>query len=431
MPTFQIQFRRDTTENWENCNPVLAPGELGLEFAAGGVRLFKIGDGQTAWLDLPYCSGPKGDKFEFSDFTPEQIELLRGPKGESFKYEDFTPAQLAALIGPKGDDGNDGKAPVHEWNGTALKFQNPDGSWGQEVDLKGPKGDTTAATVPVASTTVAGVIIIGDNLEIDASGKAKAIVPSASDAKPSALGTASAGTSSAYARADHVHAKPSIPAVATATPSALGTAAVGTSTKYAREDHVHPKPTIPTASSTTPKANGTATVGTEDSFARGDHVHPADTSGVPVGTIVYFGKNNVPNGYLVCNGGSYSSTTYKGLYAVIGTAFGGNSTNFKVPNLIDKVAWGNATVGTTKNAGLPNITGFTKGTVIAGNVFQETNGAITSAIEGSISAYGRSIADGTVRGYGFEFNASNSNSIYGASTSVQPPALTLLPCIKY
>ena len=34
-------------------------------------------------------------------------------------------------------------------------------------------------------------------------------------------------------------ARSSIPAAASATPSAPGTAAVGTSTKYAREDHVH------------------------------------------------------------------------------------------------------------------------------------------------------------------------------------------------
>ena len=69
-----------------------------------------------------------------------------------------------------------------------------------------------------------------------------------------------------------------IPAAGTATPKALGTAAVGTSTKYAREDHVHAKPTIPSASSTTPKMDGTAAVGTGTTYARADHVHPTDTS---------------------------------------------------------------------------------------------------------------------------------------------------------
>lgn len=31
----------------------------------------------------------------------------------------------------------------------------------------------------------------------------------------------------------------------------------------------------------------------------------------------------------------------------------------------------------------------------------------------------------------YSFNAANSNSIYGASTTVQPPAIALIPQIKY
>lgn len=70
-----------------------------------------------------------------------------------------------------------------------------------------------------------------------------------------------------------------IPAAGTAMPKALGTAAVGTSTKYAREDHVHAKPTIPTAASSgTPAMDGTAARGSSSNYARADHVHPTDTS---------------------------------------------------------------------------------------------------------------------------------------------------------
>jgi formylglycine-generating enzyme required for sulfatase activity len=40
-------------------------------------------------------------------------------------------------VGPKGD------MPEHEWDGTGLRFQNPDGGWPENfVDLKGDKGDT-------------------------------------------------------------------------------------------------------------------------------------------------------------------------------------------------------------------------------------------------------------------------------------------------
>ncbi len=56
----------------------------------------------------PGTPGPKGEPFKFSDFTPEQLELLKGPKGEPFKFSDFTPEQLELLKGPKGDNGENG-----------------------------------------------------------------------------------------------------------------------------------------------------------------------------------------------------------------------------------------------------------------------------------------------------------------------------------
>lgn len=386
MPIFQIQFRRDTTANWESCNPVLLLGELGLEFKEDGTRLFKIGDGNTAWTDLPYCSGPKGDKFEFSDFTPEQLEMLKGPKGDAFVYSDFTPAQLEALVGPKGEDG---AAPEHKWEGTTLQFQNADGSWGHAVDLKGPKGDTTVSALPIATDSVLGGIKVGDGLSATADG---ALTVNKATEAPLAAGTASVGSSNKFALEDHSHPAQSVPAAATATPLAPGTAAVGTSTKYAREDHRHPKQEV--------------------------------SAGEPTGFVKYFARKDVPDGYLVCNGGSYSSTTYKALYDVIGTTFGGTSSSFKVPNLIDKVVWGSATVGTSKSAGLPNITGLS---VMSGASVTSESGALGKGSSTLTYPYGEAGASG----YPLKLDASRSNSIYGSSTTVQPPALTLLPCIKY
>lgn len=53
-----IQQRRDTKENWEKVNPVLADAEIGFikDVDADGKSkssLFKIGDGKTEWNDLP------------------------------------------------------------------------------------------------------------------------------------------------------------------------------------------------------------------------------------------------------------------------------------------------------------------------------------------------------------------------------------------
>ena len=44
--------------------------------------------------------GVQGDAFTYSDFTAEQLALL---KGKAFTYADFTPEQLTALKGDKGD----------------------------------------------------------------------------------------------------------------------------------------------------------------------------------------------------------------------------------------------------------------------------------------------------------------------------------------
>jgi hypothetical protein len=47
----QFQFRRDTSTNWTNNNPVLLSGELGIET---NTHQFKIGDGVTVWTSLAY-----------------------------------------------------------------------------------------------------------------------------------------------------------------------------------------------------------------------------------------------------------------------------------------------------------------------------------------------------------------------------------------
>lgn len=49
----QIQLRNDTSSNWTTANPVLAQGEIGLET---NTRLYKIGNGSTAWNSLAYGS---------------------------------------------------------------------------------------------------------------------------------------------------------------------------------------------------------------------------------------------------------------------------------------------------------------------------------------------------------------------------------------
>ena len=152
---------------------------------------------------------------------------------------------------------------------------------------------------------------------------------------------------------------------------------------------------------------------------------------LPVGSYIQFAGRQAPAGFLVCNGGAISRTTYSKLFAVIGTTYGGGDgwSTFNLPNLTDRFLQGSSTSGTVKNAGLPNITGVASAFFCSGTSIS-TSGAMyqTSAVYGDLHG-----ADDEYKQYivGLGFNASRSSSIYGSSSTVQPPALTCLICIKY
>ena len=45
-----------------------------------------------------------------------------------------------------------------------------------------------------------------------------------------------------------------------------------------------------------------------------------------------YGGTTTPEGWLMCDGTSYSQSTYPDLFVAIGTAFGGDGSNFNVPD---------------------------------------------------------------------------------------------------
>jgi microcystin-dependent protein len=63
---------------------------------------------------------------------------------------------------------------------------------------------------------------------------------------------------------------------------------------------------------------------------------------VPVGSVSMYAANAAPTGWLECNGGAVSRTTYAGLFAAIGTVFGvgDGSTTFNVPDMRGEFARG-------------------------------------------------------------------------------------------
>lgn len=154
---------------------------------------------------------------------------------------------------------------------------------------------------------------------------------------------------------------------------------------------------------------------------------------IPPGTIIHYAGRTVPSGWLICNGANVSRTDYAALFAAIGTIYGaGNgSTTFGLPNLDGRFLEGTTytgSVGTYHSAGLPNITGqINKLPTPWIGLLYEQNGALKPVNVGD-KAYG-----GNSNGSNFrlELDASGANEIFGNSTTVQPPSMALLPCIKF
>jgi microcystin-dependent protein len=171
-----------------------------------------------------------------------------------------------------------------------------------------------------------------------------------------------------------------------------------------------------------------------------DKVKLDGLTGVPTGTVYAFAGQNAPTGYLFCDGSAVSRTTYANLFAVIGTTYGaGNgTTTFNLPNLIDRFVQGSATSGTYKSAGLPNFVGYIRS---RSNTFysdaswtnsqtlgHNATGGAFSTVEERLRSEGN--ADSNSTEFVAKLDPSTQKSIYGASDTVQPPALTMRYIIK-
>ena len=150
--------------------------------------------------------------------------------------------------------------------------------------------------------------------------------------------------------------------------------------------------------------------------------------GALVGSVTWYAGAGTPENYLLCDGSAVSCTNYADLFAVIGTAYGAGdgSTTFNLPLLTDgRFIEGSNTPGTRHEAGLPNITGKLTRIVTTGI---ETRSGALDAFEIPSVHYTGGDGGGVL---GLTFDASKANSIYSASTTVQPQSLTLRPLIKY
>lgn len=153
------------------------------------------------------------------------------------------------------------------------------------------------------------------------------------------------------------------------------------------------------------------------------------STGVPAGAIMFFGVMSIPDGWLLCNGANVSRTTYANLFAAIGTNFGsGNgSTTFTLPNLSGRFIEGATSpisVGKTFSAGVPNITGTFINGGDWGAEWQPPSGCFARTGVQNSGASGTDYRECT------KIDASLSSATFGRSSTVQPPSMALLACIK-
>lgn len=133
----QIQFRRGLAAEWTSVDPVLAEGEMGIET---DTNLFKIGNGNDTWTELPY-GGLRG---------------YSGSTGYAGSVGNIA-VQNVLYVSKSGNDSN---------NGTALNLSKLTIKSALEVATNGTtifvkSGDYTEIN-PL--TVPEGVAIVGDNL---------------------------------------------------------------------------------------------------------------------------------------------------------------------------------------------------------------------------------------------------------------------------
>lgn len=174
----------------------------------------------------------------------------------------------------------------------------------------------------------------------------------------------------------------------------------------------------------------------------------------PVGTIQAYAGADAPQGYLLCQGQAISKSEYAELYLVIGDLYSNAETAegfFNVPDLRDRFAQGaNGNLGEVIEAGLPNITAsarngfvdnslnpalrtlkgaFKSGESLPKTVYARTDPTSAGSYNYDVSltfdaSKGETKTDGTLK-------TSNEHHVYGASDTVQPPAVAINYIIKY
>lgn len=142
-----FQFRADIEKNWENV--ILADREIGiLQEEIGGkiknTNLYKIGDGITAWKNLPY--------FGFNGTLSNTLEVSDGEKVDNEAVSKSTLVAKFNSLDEAIEQLTKGKATTDELLAVSTRVTNLE-SWKTEID--GKDYDNRITTLETLSTTYA------------------------------------------------------------------------------------------------------------------------------------------------------------------------------------------------------------------------------------------------------------------------------------
>lgn len=176
----------------------------------------------------------------------------------------------------------------------------------------------------------------------------------------------------------------------------------------------------------------------------------------PVGCVR--GSLFLPKGYIKANGATVQRVDYPRLVHFIESnnlwtddtttnaglfGKGDGSSTFVLPDYRERMMQYTAgSIGAKRNEGLPNITGQNKGFLLAdrgestfkdafiyGGMENPNDGSLDDT-EGNPDSVGYNI-NRTAKLIIFNFDAHYSNAIYGSSNTVQPPAINVIPILRY
>ena len=150
-------------------------------------------------------------------------------------------------------------------------------------------------------------------------------------------------------------------------------------------------------------------------------------TGAQVGDIKLYAGSNVPNGWFRCDGSTIANmaTNYPKLYAVLGTNV--------LPNYSDRVPMGASSgINTAVEAGLPNIEGTATDNAYVGNSSNFSSAFKSSTVRTEKTNLVNNDKNNQWSKWGgLVFKASDSNAIYGKSTTVTPPSVKCAFLIRH